>query len=88
MVALKMVQQAGARQRIAAGAQPPERHAPLGEPPQRREQRRRHGLAHVDAAADEQDVDRAQFIERAVGESVSPLLDSRGCPSRLTTDHS
>ncbi len=67
-----LVEQAGPRERIAAGAERAEPHAALGETPQRREQRRRHGLAHADAAADEEDLGLARLVERDGRPEVEP----------------
>ena len=59
-----VVEQARARERIAAGAERAEADAPLGEAAQGREQRIGDGLADIDAAADEQDLDLADLVER------------------------
>jgi hypothetical protein len=76
----EIVEQARPRQRIAAGTEGAQRHPSVGQPAQRREQRRRYRFANVDAAADEEDVDRAQFIQsirRGQSESATGI---RGPP--------
>ncbi len=58
-----IVEQARARERIAAGAQRAERDAAVRQAAERGEQGRGDRLAHVDAAADEQDVHLAELVE-------------------------
>lgn len=57
------VQQAGLRQRVATGAKRAQRHAPGGKPAQQGDERRGDGLTHVDAAADEHQVDVGRIAQ-------------------------
>src|SRR6186997_3334241 len=59
-----VVEEAGSRERVATRAERAEADAPLGKAPERGEQGRRNRLAHVDAAADEKDLDLAELLER------------------------
>ena len=61
---LEIIEESGACERVAAGAQRAERHSPVGEPAQQRQKRRGHGITHIDAAAHEQNIDDAELIER------------------------
>ena len=61
----KIIQEARARERVAAGAQGAQRDPPVGQAPQRGEQRGRDGITNIDAAAHEQNIDRSQFIQSA-----------------------
>ena len=59
-----VVEQARPGQGIAAGAQRAERNPALGQAAKRREEGGRHRLADIDAAADEEDFDLAELLER------------------------
>ena len=59
-----LVEQSRLGQRVSAGAKRAERDVTLGEPAQRGQERRRDRLLDVDAAADEDDVDGADVVER------------------------
>src|ERR1700733_2528123 len=73
-----LVQQPRLRQGVAAGAQRAEGDAPLGEAAQRRHDARGNRLLHVDAPADEQDVHRAELLERDRRGELQPVAGRGG----------
>src|SRR5580692_8236261 len=76
----EIIEQTSARERIAAGAQSPERHSPVGQAPKRGQQRRRYGVANVYTAADKQNIDRSQVLERSGGGQGKSAARFSGTP--------
>ena len=73
-----LVEKSGLGERVSAGAQRPERHAPLSEAPERGEDLRRHGVPHVYPAAHEQNVHRSHLLERHRRGELEPVARARG----------
>ncbi len=68
-----LIEQSRLGERVAAGTERPERDAPLRQALERCENLRRHRLLHVDAAADEENVERAGLIECQRGRELQPV---------------